>query len=39
VLPAPLIHVYAPALTTMTRYRVAGTDLEVADVEKAGVQW
>ena len=37
--PAISIHVYAPALATMTRYRVSGTGLEVAEVEKAGVQW
>ena len=39
VRPAISIHVYAPALTTMTRYRVSGPRLEVAEVEKAGVQW
>ena len=39
VRPAISIHVYAPALATMTRYRVSGARLEVADVEKAGVQW
>ena len=39
VRPAISIHVYAPALTTMTRYRVSGARLEVAEVEKAGVQW
>ena len=39
VRPAISIHVYAPALATMTRYRVSGARLEVADVERAGVQW
>ena len=39
VRPAISIHVYAHALTAMTRYRVGATGLEVAVVEKAGVQW
>jgi hypothetical protein len=39
VRPAISVHVYAPALTTMTRYRVGTSRLEVAEVEKAGVQW
>ena len=39
VRPAISIHVYAPALTTMSRYRIGASRLEVADVEKAGVQW
>jgi predicted metal-dependent enzyme (double-stranded beta helix superfamily) len=39
VRPAISIHVYGPALTTMTRYRIGSIGLEVADVEKAGVQW
>jgi hypothetical protein len=39
VRPAISVHVYAPALTTMTRYRVGTSRLEVAGVEKAGVQW
>ncbi|WP_433373568.1 cysteine dioxygenase [Actinoplanes sp. CA-142083] len=37
--PAVSIHVYGPALTTMTRYRLGGDGLEVLRVEKAGVQW
>jgi predicted metal-dependent enzyme (double-stranded beta helix superfamily) len=37
--PAVSIHVYGPALTTMTRYRIGEAGLEVATVEKAGVQW
>jgi hypothetical protein len=37
--PAISVHVYAPALTTMTRYRIGASRLEVADLEKAGVQW
>ena len=37
--PAISIHVYGPALTTMTRYRMAPDGLEVRTVEAAGVQW
>ena len=37
--PAISIHVYAPALTSMTRYRIGANGLDVAAVEKAGVQW
>jgi len=37
--PAISIHVYGPALSTMTRYRVGLGGLEVLTVEKAGVQW
>lgn len=37
--PAISIHVYGPALTTMTRYRVRPDGLDVLAVEKAGVQW
>jgi hypothetical protein len=37
--PAVSIHVYGPALTTMTRYRIGAGGLEVRAVEKAGVQW
>ena len=37
--PAISIHVYGPALTTMTRYRIAPDGLEVRTVEAAGVQW
>jgi hypothetical protein len=37
--PAASIHVYGPALTTMTRYRVGQGGLQVATVEAAGVQW
>jgi hypothetical protein len=37
--PAVSIHVYGPALTTMTRYRLGLDGLEVLQVEKAGVQW
>ena len=39
VRPAISIHVYAPALTTMTRYRIGTGGLHVAVVERAGVQW
>jgi hypothetical protein len=39
VRPAISIHVYAPALTTMTRYRIGTGGLDVAVVERAGVQW
>jgi hypothetical protein len=37
--PAVSIHVYGPALTAMTRYRIGLDGLEVQTVEKAGVQW
>jgi predicted metal-dependent enzyme (double-stranded beta helix superfamily) len=37
--PAISIHVYAPALTVMTRYRIGAESLDVVTVEKAGVQW
>jgi hypothetical protein len=33
------IHVYGPALSTMTRYRIGRGGLDVLTVEKAGVQW
>jgi hypothetical protein len=39
VRPAISVHVYAPALTTMTRYRIGTGGLVVAVVERAGVQW
>ena len=37
--PAVSIHVYAPELTTMTRYRFDGADLVPTSVERAGLQW
>jgi hypothetical protein len=37
--PAVSVHVYGPALTTMTRYRIGPEGLDVLAVEKAGVQW
>ena len=37
--PAVSLHVYGPALTTMTRYRIGAEGLSVVTVEKAGVQW
>ena len=37
--PAVSIHVYGPALTTMTRYRLERDRLEVQTIEAAGVQW
>ena len=37
--PAISIHVYGPALTTMTRYRVGADGLHVVDVDRAGEQW
>jgi predicted metal-dependent enzyme (double-stranded beta helix superfamily) len=37
--PAISIHVYGPALTTMTRYRIDAGGLRVQTVERAGVQW
>jgi quercetin dioxygenase-like cupin family protein len=37
--PAVSLHVYAPALSEMTRYRLADGVLAVDLVEKAGVDW
>ncbi|MFI5494443.1 cysteine dioxygenase [Actinoplanes sp. NPDC051859] len=37
--PAVSIHVYGPALSTMTRYRIGATSLDVVTVERAGAQW
>jgi predicted metal-dependent enzyme (double-stranded beta helix superfamily) len=37
--PAVSIHVYGPALTTMTRYRIGAGGLDVTAVERAGAQW
>jgi len=37
--PAVSVHVYGPALRTMTRYRIGPAGLEVRVVEHAGVQW
>jgi predicted metal-dependent enzyme (double-stranded beta helix superfamily) len=37
--PAVSVHVYGPALRTMTRYRISGAGLEVAAVDRAGAQW
>lgn len=37
--PAISIHAYGPALTTMTRYRIGASGLDVVTVERAGAQW
>lgn len=37
--PAISLHVYGPALTSMTRYRIGAGGLDVAAIERAGVQW
>ena len=37
--PAVSLHVYAPALREMTRYRIEDGTLSKAVVEKAGVDW
>jgi predicted metal-dependent enzyme (double-stranded beta helix superfamily) len=37
--PAVSVHVYGPALTAMTRYRIAAQGLEITALERAGVQW
>jgi mannose-6-phosphate isomerase-like protein (cupin superfamily) len=37
--PAVSLHVYAPALCEMTRYRIDDGVLSVAVVEKAGIDW
>lgn len=38
-LPAVSVHVYGPALATMTKYRVSAEGLETLAVERAGAQW
>jgi hypothetical protein len=37
--PAVSIHAYAPALTSMTRYRLTESGLETLVVERAGAEW
>lgn len=37
--PAVSVHVYGPALTTMTRYRLGPSGLETIAVDRAGAQW
>ncbi|HEY8474125.1 MAG TPA: cysteine dioxygenase family protein [Natronosporangium sp.] len=37
--PAVSVHVYGPALTTMTRYRLDAGGLTAVAVERAGVAW
>lgn len=37
--PAISIHVYGPALTTMTKYRIGADRLDVLAVDRAGAQW
>ncbi len=37
--PAVSVHVYGPALKTMTRYRLEEDQLRIASVERAGVSW
>ena len=37
--PAISIHVYGPALSTMTKYRIGAESLDVISVERAGEQW
>lgn len=37
--PAVSLHVYGPALKTMTRYRLDGDRLRIASIDRAGVQW
>jgi hypothetical protein len=37
--PAVSVHVYGPALSTMTRYEVAAGRLAVVGVDRAGAQW
>ncbi|GAA0523670.1 hypothetical protein GCM10010172_00040 [Paractinoplanes ferrugineus] len=37
--PAVSIHVYGPALTTMTKYRFGADGLEALKIEKAGREW
>lgn len=37
--PAVTVHAYGPSLTAMTRYRIEGGRLRVAEVSRAGVDW
>jgi Cysteine dioxygenase type I len=37
--PAVSVHVYGPALTAMTRYRLLDGRLDVVAVDRAGAQW
>ncbi|MDR7274521.1 cysteine dioxygenase [Catenuloplanes atrovinosus] len=37
--PAISLHVYGPALTQMTRYRLADGALRVLEIDRAGVAW
>ena len=37
--PAVTVHVYGPALTTMSRYRIEDGRLVLAAVDRAGRQW
>ncbi|GAA1590518.1 cysteine dioxygenase [Actinoplanes couchii] len=37
--PAVSVHVYGPALTRMTKYRLSPAGLEVLTVERAGAEW
>jgi hypothetical protein len=37
--PAVSLHIYAPALTRMTRYALTGGRLEVSAVEREGEDW
>ena len=37
--PGLSVHVYGPALKTMTRYQFDGDRLRIASIDRAGVQW
>ena len=37
--PATTVHVYGPALSSMTRYRLGGAGLVVEAVTRAGADW
>jgi hypothetical protein len=37
--PAATVHVYGPALRTMTRYRLEHGDLVAENVTEAGTDW
>jgi predicted metal-dependent enzyme (double-stranded beta helix superfamily) len=39
ILPAVSLHVYSPAIASMTRYRVEDGELRVSVVERAGADW
>jgi hypothetical protein len=37
--PAVSVHVYGPALASMTRYRLGPAGLEIVEIDRAGERW